>query len=143
MKYRMTIRPLALKKIRENGKRIELRLLNEEWRKLRLHDVIEFVSEKEEDKLLCLVHGVIIFETFDEIIDSLPVRYFGYDNKEEVKIRINRLYPLQEQKNHNVIGIFIIPLQEYQLEKDRDSAYLSKEHHITGFNFVGGKDYER
>ena len=41
------------------------------------------------------------------MIDYLTPQLMGYDNKEEILIRLNRAYSIKQQKDFNVIAIFI------------------------------------
>ena len=41
------------------------------------------------------------------MVDCLTPQLLGYDNKEEVILRLNRAYSLEQQKDFNVMAIFI------------------------------------
>ena len=98
-------------KIVNGSKRIEMRLFDEEHQKIKLNDVIEFICQENNERLLCLVRGLVVFERFDDLIALFPAKIFGYDNKEEVRVRINRRFSYEEQLINHVIGIIIMPLQ--------------------------------
>ena len=111
MKHTMHLMRFAFDKIVNGTKRIEMRLFDEEHHKIKLNDVIEFICEDNGDRLICLVRGLLVFERFDDLIALLPVKIFGYDNKEEVRVRINRRFSYEEQLQNHVLGIVIMPLQ--------------------------------
>lgn len=110
MKHIMPIMKFAYDKIVNGTKHIEMRLWDSEHQKIHLNDVIEFVCNPGGDKVMCLVRGLVVCERFDDIIDLLPLKFFGYANKEEVKVRINRCYTFEEQLTNDVVGILIMPL---------------------------------
>lgn len=127
MKYYMETAQLSINKILNKTKKIDLRLFDETGRKLQLDDVIEFYSVRTKESVLCLVTGLIVFETFDEMIDVLPPELFGYADRNEIKIRINRLYSIEDQLKNNVIGIFITPIRQKVLEKEDEHNYFDRE----------------
>lgn len=127
MKYYMEMAPLGLKKILEGTKKVDLRLFDEKRQQLRLDDVIEFYCTKTRESVLCLVNGLMVFETFDEMIDVLPPELFGYPDRNEVKIRINRLFRIEEQLKNHVVGIFLTPIRQKVLEKEDEHNYFDRE----------------
>lgn len=56
---------------------------------------------------MCQVLGTAVFDNFSNMVDCLTPQMLGYDNKEEVILRLNRAYSLDMQKNFNVMAIFI------------------------------------
>ncbi len=126
----MEMAQLGINKILNESKKIELRLFDEERRKLRLADVIEFYCAKTKESVLCLVSGLVVFETFNELIDMLPPDVFGYLDRNEVKVRMNRLYTIEEQVQNNVVGIFITPIKQKQLEKEDEHNYFDRQEHV-------------
>lgn len=127
MKHIIPIMRFSYDKIIHGTKRIEMRLYDEEYQKIHLNDIIEFVCSENGDRLLCLVRGVVVFERFDDIIELFPLRIFGYDNKEEVKVRINRRYSFEEQLRQHAMGIILMPLQDESIEKRQGDEYIPKE----------------
>lgn len=43
-------------------------------------------------------------------VDTLPPELFGYDDRKEVKVRVNRLFPKEETENNFAVGFFIRPV---------------------------------
>ena len=48
-----------------------------------------------------------MFDNFGTMVDCLTPQMLGYNDKEEVILRLNRAYPPDLQKNFNVMAIFI------------------------------------
>lgn len=127
MKYYMEMAQMSIKKILNGTKKIDLRLFDEKRQRLRLDDVIEFYCARTRESVLCLVTGLTVFETFDEMIDVLPAELFGYPDKNEVKVRANRLFRIEEQLKNHVIGIFLTPIRQKMLEKEDEHNYFNRE----------------
>ncbi len=128
MKHIMHLMKFSYDKIVNGSKRIEMRLFDAEHQKIKLNDVIEFICQENNERLLCLVRGLVVFERFDDLIALFPAKIFGYDNKEEVRVRINRRFSYEEQLINHVVGIIIMPLQVHTLQNIQEQkAHIIKE----------------
>lgn len=112
MKHIMPMMALPFKKLLDGSKKIDVRLYNEKCQKIRPNDIIEFECDDIKDKTLCLVKGFVVFESADEMAELLPSDIFGYKDKEEVRVRLNRLFLYEDQRKYGVIGIFLDCLDE-------------------------------
>ena len=117
MKHTMYLMRFSFDKIVNGTKRIEVKLFDEEHQKIKLNDVIEFVCQDTNERVLCLVRGLLVFERCDDLVTLLPSKVFGYDNKEEVRVRLNRRFSFEEQLVNHVLGIIIMPLQVSEAER--------------------------
>ena len=126
MKHRMVLWHFAFDKIVNGTKRVEMRLFDQEHQKIKLNDVIEFVCQDSDEKVLCLVRGLLVFERFDDLVALLPSQVFGYDNKEEVRIRISRRFSLEEQLINHAMGIIFMPLQMDMTSHENDLEHMSE-----------------
>lgn len=126
MKHTMYLMRFSFDKIVNGTKRIEVKLFDEEHQKIRLNDVIEFVCQDTKEKVLCLVRGLLVFERCDDLITLLPAKVFGYDNKEEVRIRLNRRFSFEEQLLSHVVGILIMPLQMNEHIYENPSEHIEE-----------------
>lgn len=131
MKHTMYLMRFSFDKIVNGTKRVDVRLLDKEYQKIQLNDVIEFVCQDTKEKVLCLVRGVLAVERCDDLIALLPAKFFGYDNKEEVRVRLNRLFKIEDQLLYHVLGIIIMPIQ---VEKKQNENGL--ENYSEGRNAV-------
>lgn len=130
MKHTMCLMRFSFDKIVNGTKRVEVRLFDAEHQKIKLNDVIEFVCHDTGESVLCLVRGILVFERCDDLVALLPAKVFGYDNKEEVRVRLNRRFNFEEQLINHVVGILIMPLHvsevvrgisDEHIEEGRDS----------------------
>lgn len=119
MKHTMFLMRFAYDKIVNGTKRVEVRLFDAEHQKIKLNDVIEFVCQETGECVLCLVRGLLVFERCDDLVTLLPAKVFGYDNKEEVRVRLNRRFSFEEQLLNHVLGIIIMPLQVAENEREK------------------------
>lgn len=126
MKHTMYLMRFSFDKIVNGTKRIEVKLFDEEHQKIKLNDVIEFVCQDTNERVLCLVRGLLVFERCDDLVTLLPSKVFGYDNKEEVRIRLNRRFSFEEQLFNHVVGILIMPLQVSETERDKANEHLEE-----------------
>lgn len=110
MKYVMSIMQLPFNKILDGSKKIEPRLYDEKRQKVKVCDVIEFVNASTDEKVKCLVKGIAVFENFKDLVTYMPLELFGYDNKEEIHVRLERLATEQEQNEFGVVGFIIEPI---------------------------------
>lgn len=137
MQYTMPIYGIPFKQIKDGKRKIDMRLLDEKRKKLKLNDTIEFVNSHSQEKLLCKVCGLLVFNSFDELIDAVPLEMFGsYKDKDEIKLRVRRLYAGQDISGQQVVGILLELMDINPLEKGRESIYLSLGNEVVRFNFV-------
>lgn len=110
MKHILKLQPKYFECVKNGTKIIELRLLDEKRRKINVGDEIEFLKEPEhEEKVLTRVKGLLLYSSFEDIIEDYPISYFS-DNetkKEELIEVLNKFYTREEQDKLGVIGIRI------------------------------------
>ena len=110
MKHVIPIIPWSYNQILEGKKKIQLAVFDKVAQQVRVNDEIEFENVLTKEKLSCVVNGFVIFENFDIMVDTLPPELFGYDDRKEVKVRVNRLFPKEETENNFAVGFFIRPV---------------------------------
>lgn len=121
----MAIHSFSFNKIKKGERKIDLRLFDKKRQQLKIGDTIEFGCTENNETIMCLVKGIAIFENFEDLVTYITPQSLGYEDVGEVLLRLERLYPLEEQKKFNVVGIFIEDISLDILEKVRDSKYLS------------------
>ncbi len=123
MKHIISVVPFTFNKIADKSKRFDIRLFDKKIQQIRLNDTIEYVNIDTHEKIWCVVRGIAMFENFDSLIDVVPPQLIGYDNQEEIRIRINRLYAADEQKEFFACGLFI---EEMELNLREKFRYLER-----------------
>lgn len=107
MQYKMDLSEFSFNRIKA-GRRVDMRLFDKKRQSLKIGDMIEYENiNNPHEHIECLVQGMAVFDNFSNMIDCLTPQMLGYDNKEEIILRLNRAYSLDLQKNFNVVAIFI------------------------------------
>lgn len=107
MQYKMDLSEFSFNKIKA-GRRVDMRLFDKKRQNLKIGDVIEYENiNNPRERIECLVLGTAVFDNFSNMVDCLTPQLLGYDNKEEVILRLNCAYSLEMQKDFNVMAIFI------------------------------------
>ena len=107
MQYKMDLSEFSFNKIKA-GRRVDMRLFDKKRQSLKIGDMIESENiNNPHEHIECLVQGMAVFDNFSNMIDCLTPQMLGYDDKEEIILRLNRAYSLDLQKNFNVVAIFI------------------------------------
>ena len=107
MQYKMDLSEFSFNKIKA-GRRVDMRLFDKKRQSLKIGDMIEYENiNNPHEHIECLVQGMAVFDNFSNMIDCLTPQMLGYDDKEEIILRLIRAYSLDLQKNFNVVAIFI------------------------------------
>ena len=122
MKHTIPLAPWSYGKIIEGKKKIQPAILDKKAQQVRINDEIEFENIATKEKITCLVNGMVIFEHFNLMIDSLPAELFGYDDALEVKVRIERMFSAEEMENNFAVGFFIAPIVQ-SIQKVRSANF--------------------
>ncbi len=99
--------PFAYNKILGGQRKIDIRPYTERFHSLRVGDLLEYVNAETQMHITREVKGIALFDTFDTLIKMLPAELIGYQSKEEIRVRIERMYTKQEQDEHGVCALFI------------------------------------
>lgn len=107
----MNLNPAPFEMIKSGIKTIELRLFDEKRQKIKVGDSITFINtENPEDTLQTKVKALHLFESFDELYESLPLLKCGY-TEEDVHTAspddMEFYYSKEKQQNYGVVGIEI------------------------------------
>ncbi len=119
MKYSITVHEFSFNKIKSGSRKIGVHLLDKKAQQVKLHDILEMQNSATGEKLECEVIGMAIFDNFDDLVDAVTPQALGYHDKEEIMIRLNRIYPVELQKELNPVGFFIKVLPEKVNVKQR------------------------
>ena len=107
MQYKIDLSEFSFNKIKA-GRRVDMRLFDKKRQSLKIGDVIEYENlNNPRERIVCLVLGTAVFENFSNMVDCLTPQMLGYTNKEEVILRLNRVYSVEQQKDFNVMAIFL------------------------------------
>ena len=108
MKHSMKLREKPFNKIKNGTKNIELRLLDEKRKLLKIKDEIEFTNIETNEKLLTVIEDLYKFDNFEELYRHFDKISLGYDENEEASYKdMEDYYSKEEQKEYGVVGIKI------------------------------------
>ena len=108
MKHSMKLRKIPFNKIKNGTKTIELRLLDEKRKLLKIKDEIEFTNIDTNETLLTIIEDLYKFDNFEELYKCFDKVFLGYDKDEEASYKdMEDYYSKEEQKEYGVIGIKI------------------------------------
>lgn len=109
MTYQMTLCPAPFQSIAEGKKTIELRLLDERRKPIRVGDLICFTLEGHpEQTLLVRVAKLHIFPSFDQLYQTLPLTLCGYAEEEVAQASpkdMDQYYSREKQSQFQALGI--------------------------------------
>jgi len=109
MKQKKTIRvyPFSYNKILGGVRKIDIRPYTKGLQSLRVGDVVDYVNIETGNVISREIKGIALFPDFDTLIRMLPPEMIGYSDREEVRVRVERMYSLAEQKEYGVCALFI------------------------------------
>lgn len=111
MVHYMNLRQAPFSLISLGIKTIELRLLDEKRRLIRIGDTIVFRNvDLESATLTCVVKNLYVFDSFKELYACLPLDLCGYIDHETDSASyrdMEEYYPIEKQKQYGVVGIEI------------------------------------
>ena len=106
--HKMKLKPKPFEMIKSGRKTIELRLLDEKRRLVKVGDIIEFVNTDDGEILTKRVKALHCFDSFEALYSSLPLLKCGYtepDVKTAKYTDMEEYYSKEEQKLFGVVGI--------------------------------------
>ena len=108
MTHSMQLQPSPFEMIRDGTKTIELRLLDEKRKKIRIGDTIVFTNTKSKETIEVRVLDLLVFDSFETLYSKLPLLECGY-TKDDVGTAspddMNAYYPEELQRKYGVVGI--------------------------------------
>lgn len=93
--------------ILKGTKRIELRLYDEKRKNIKLGDIITVTNAQTNEEFEVKVVGLLQYETFDDLFFDFDIEVLADKSmtKEELKNELEKFYPIDKQKQYNVLGI--------------------------------------
>lgn len=108
MRYNMKLKEDPFNKIKNGTKTIELRLLDEKRKLLKIKDEIEFTNINTNEKLLTVIEDLYKFDSFEELYKHFDKVSIGYEENEEANPEdMEEYYSKEEQLKYGVVGIKI------------------------------------
>lgn len=109
--HMMKLDPDAYTKIESGTKTIEMRLYDEKRQNIRKGDIIRFeMTDSSEDVMRAEVIDLFVFDSFEQLYESLPLSECGYSEEELNNARpedMNRYYSQEKRSMYKAVGIQI------------------------------------
>ena len=110
MTHSMQLQPSPFEMIRDGTKTIELRLLDEKRKKIRIGDTIVFTNTESKETIEVRVLDLLVFDSFETLYRQLPLSACGYTEEELDTASpddMNAYYSREMQQKYGVVGIRI------------------------------------
>ncbi len=112
MKHIFNIHEFSFNKIKTGLRTVSIHLFDKNAQQIKIHDILDIRNSSTGEHLECKIKGIAIFDNFEDLIDSLGYQPLGYNNKQEVMLRIQRIFPHNLQKSLNSVAFFLELLPE-------------------------------
>lgn len=70
-------------------------------------DVICYSNIETKEEVLRVVKGIGVFDNFETAINMLDEKLIGYETKDEIKLRVSRMYDKKETEELGVVAFFV------------------------------------
>ena len=104
---KLKVYPFAYNKILGGQRKIDIRPYTPMLHPLRVGDMLEYENIETHTTLSREIKGIALFENFDDAIRLLPPEMIGYNDRQEIKARIERMYTSEETLKYGVCALFI------------------------------------
>ncbi len=108
MQHEMNLKDAPFERIKSGAKKIEIRLNDKKRQKIKIGDIILFTNVSDFSKKIKVeVLGLILYPTFAEMVDDIPVELMGYQepDREYLRSSIYEIYTLKEEAKYGILGI--------------------------------------
>ena len=107
MIHSFDIHEFSFNKIKTGERTISIHLFDKNTQQIKIHDILSVRNSSSGERIECKIKGIAIFDNFNDLIDALGHQPLGYSNKEEVMLRIQRIFPAKLQKSLNSVAFFL------------------------------------
>jgi len=94
--------------IKNGGKKIESRLLDEKRRDFTVGDQLFFENRINGEKLKSIIINLYKYNSFEELYENHPLIAFGGSTKKELLQDVYKFYSKEDEKKFGVVGIEFI-----------------------------------
>lgn len=107
----MKLQKAPFESIKKREKIIELRLYDEKRKSVKIGDIVEFSNiENLEEKIKTKVKGLLLYSNFRDLINDMPVIYFGFVEKDKQWL-IESMYNIYKKEDEEKLGVLGIRIE--------------------------------
>lgn len=121
--HKIEVYPFSYNKLINNLRKIDIRPYTKKLHSISVGDTIEYINLETKDCIKRKVTGIALFNDFKTLVKMLPHDLIGYNSKEEVSLRIERMYKKSDEEQFGVCALFI---EEPQIKNLTPSIHLKK-----------------
>lgn len=99
--------PFTYNKILGGQRKIDVRPYVPQLQTMRVGDMLEYHNLETGTTLVREIKGIALFPDFDTLIRLLPPEMIGYATREEVRVRLERMYPQEDVEKYGACALFI------------------------------------
>ena len=103
----INVYPFAYHKIVQGDRKIDIRPYKRAMQEIGIGDVICYTNLETNEEVLRTVKGIALFDDFEAAIEMLDEKLVGYESKDEIRIRVERMYKKEEVDGVGVVAFFI------------------------------------
>jgi len=110
MNHEMNLKEVYFDKIKSGEKTYEIRLNDEKRKLIKIGDIIVFKRQPEfKESIKTVVKDLFYFNSFTEMINSLPIEKVGFKGKtlKEIVDIYHQIYSEENEKKYGVLAIKI------------------------------------
>ena len=105
--HQIEVYPFAYQKIINGHRKIDFRPYKKNLHGICIGDKVEYVNIESKNVNVKEVKGIALFDDFETLIEMLDHKLIGYDSKEEIKVRVERMYSKEDIEEYGVVAFFI------------------------------------
>ena len=106
-RHQIEVYPFAYQKILDGKRKIDIRPYKKNLHNLHVGDMVEYVNVENKNVSIREVKGIALFDDFETLIEMLDHNLIGYETKDEIRIRVKRMYSKNDIEDYGVVAIFI------------------------------------
>ena len=107
VEHKIEVYPFSFNKLVSNTRKIDIRPYKKMLHDVVIGDEICYTNLETKEEVKKEVKGLALFGDFETAINMLDEKLIGYDSKEEIRIRVKRMYDKKEVKECGVVAFFI------------------------------------
>ncbi len=120
VEHKIEVYPFSFNKLVSNTRKIDIRPYKKMLHNLTIGDEICYTNLETKEEVKKEVKGLALFGDFETAINMLDEKLIGYDSKEEIRIRVKRMYDKKEVKECGVVAFFIEEVKSHNQFKLKD-----------------------
>ena len=107
VEHKIEVYPFSFNKLINNTRKIDIRPYKKSLHGVAIGDEVSYTNAETKEEVKREVKGLALFGDFETAINMLDEKLIGYDSKEEIRIRVERMYDKKEVKEYGVVAFFI------------------------------------